>query len=570
MLRHLTIENLALVDRIEIDFGPGLNVLTGETGAGKSVLVGALSLVLGARASSEVIRSGEKEAVVEALFDLDDAFALRLEEIGIDVADGELIVRRVVSQGKSRVLLNGQMATVSMLAEVVKGALDITSQHEHVTLLDEERHLDVIDAFGDLFALRDRVERAHTEVVGYRTALSNLATDEIEKVRREDYLRFAVDEIAAVDPKPGELESLEQELSRLKNVTELSDGVRRAEGSLYSDDGAVIEVLGRIERDLIKLSALDERLAPLAGSIGSTLAEMEELSRELGRYAGALASDPERLAELDDRLEQIRKLVRKYGGSVEAVLKARAEMEQELDELVHEEARQADLLAALEAQVALRRELALELTASRNRVVRALEKAIQAELAELSMKNTRVAVELRPLDEPGARGAESARLMISPNVGEPLRPLEKTASGGELSRVLLAIKHVLAHRAAVSTYVFDEIDTGIGGAVAEVLGTKLKAVAETAQIVCVTHLAPIAAYADVHLVVRKKEREGRTVTEVSTLDERARVEEIARMLGGVQITDKTRSLAAELRDRGVDGSGLPPNKKRVRQGTRRV
>ncbi len=574
VLRHLTIENLALVDRIEIDFGPGLNVLTGETGAGKSVLVGALSLVLGSRASPDVIRSGAKEATVEALLELpaDRRLAARLETMGIDVADGDLVVRRVIAQkGKSRVLLNGQMATVSMLAEVMRGAVDITSQHEHVSLLDESRHLDVVDAYGDLFALRERVEAAHAEVVGYQTALANLASDETEKARREDYLRFAVDEIAAVNPEPGELDLLEQERSRLRNVTELSEGVRRAEGAMYSEDGAVVEIIGRIERELVKLSALDERLAPLAGAVGSVRAELEESSRELGRYADSLAADPDRLTEVDERIEQLRKLTRKYAGltGIAGVLAARVEMERELDELVHEEARQADLLCALEAQVAERKALAVELTAARHRVVRALEKAIQSELAELSMKNTRVAVELLPAAEPGPKGAESARLLISPNAGEPLRSLEKTASGGELSRVLLGIKHVLAHRASVSTYVFDEIDTGIGGAVAEVLGTKLKAVAGSAQILCVTHLPQIAAYADVHLVVKKREKDARTVTEVATLDEAARVEELARMLGGVQITDKTRSLAAELRDWGAEGSAPMPPKRRVRQSASR-
>lgn len=551
VLRHLTIENLALVDRIDIDLGPGLNVLTGETGAGKSVLVSALSLVLGARASSEAIRAGAKEGVVEALFELTPDLRRRLEARGIDTSDGELVVRRTVSrQGKSRVLMNGQMATVSMLAECLRGAVDITSQHEHVSLLDEQTHLDVVDAFGDLYGKRAAVERAHVDVLGYRTALENLASDEAEKARREDYLRYALDEIQAVDPSPGELEDLQAERSRLKNATELAEGVRWAESSLYSEDGAVIDVVGRVERELVRLSGLDERLAAFSGTVASVLAELEDLSRELGKYGSNLSADPDRLQDLEDRIEQIKKLTRKHGGSVEAVLRARDEMAQELDELENDEVRRADLSAALEAAEEERGRLARELSAARHRVVRALEKAISSELAELSMKSTQVAVELVPLSEPNAKGAESAEIRISPNVGEPLRPLKKTASGGELSRVLLAIKHVLAHRTQVSTYVFDEVDAGIGGAVAEVLGAKLKGVAKSSQILCVTHLPQVASFAEEHLSVQKREREGRTVTEVEALDERARVEELARMLGGVEITDKTRSLAAEMRTRG--------------------
>jgi DNA repair protein RecN (Recombination protein N) len=326
-----------------------------------------------------------------------------------------------------------------------------------------------------------------------------------------------------------------------------------AEGSLYSEDGAVIDVVGRVQRELIRLSGLDERLGALSGAAASVLAELEDLSRELGKYGGGLTADPERVEQVEDRIDQIKRLTRKHGGSVKAVLEAREEMARELDELENDEVRRADLTAALEAAEEERGRLARELSAARHRVVRALEKAISSELADLSMERTRVAVELVPLVEPNGTGAESAEIRISPNVGEPLRPLKKTASGGELSRVLLAIKHVLAHKSEVSTYVFDEVDAGIGGAVAEVVGAKLKGVAETSQILCVTHLPQVASFAERHLQVQKRERAGRTLTEVVALDERDRVEELARMLGGVEITDKTRSLAAEMRHRGSKG-----------------
>jgi DNA repair protein RecN (Recombination protein N) len=550
MLAQLTIENLALVDRIEIAFGRGLNVLTGETGAGKSVLVNALSLVLGSRAQTDVIRSGEETAIVEALFELPEKAEIveRLLAKEIDVErGGELVIRRVLARsGKGKVTVNGQLVTLSMLAEVARGLVDITGQHEHVSLLDADGHLAIVDAYGELSALRERVARAHAEVSGYRAALEALVMDEAEKTRREDYLRFSLEEIEAAEPKVGEIEELEAEKKRLKHAAELADGIRRTEGSLYSDDGAIVEVVGRIQNELVRLSRMDDRLAPLSGSASTVLAELEDLAHQLSRYQGTLASDPERLSTVEERIELLKKLARKHGGSIEAVLAQRSKMDEELDSLEHEEARRADLGAALEDALERRKAGALELSAARAKVVRALEMAIQSELAELSLEKAKLKIQLSPLDEPGPRGAETAEILISPNPGEPTRPLRRIASGGELSRVLLAIKHVLAHRTAVSTYVFDEIDTGIGGAVADVLGRKLKEVARDHQIVCITHLAQVAAHAEQQFCVSKAEEGGRTLTSVRALSEKERVEELARMLGGKKVTDKSRGLAEEM------------------------
>jgi DNA repair protein RecN (Recombination protein N) len=549
MLEALTIENLALVDRIEIGFGKGLNVLTGETGAGKSVLVNALSLVLGDRAQADAIRAGAESAVVEALFEIDAGSELsrRLRDKEVDAESGELVVRRVIAKsGKGRVTLNGQLVTVSMLAELMRGILDITGQHEHVSLLDSDGHLAIVDAYGELGPLRESVSKVHAEVIGYRAAFDALAMDESEKARREDYLRFSSEEIAQIAPKPGEIDALEAERKRLKNVAELADGIRRTEGSLYSDDGAIIEIVGRVENELLRLTRLDDRLAALSGRASSALAELEDLARQLARYQGSLSADPERLEKVEDRLEALRKLCRKHGGTIERVLEEQAKMVEELESLEHEEAHRADLSSALEAALEKERALAVKLSAARHKVVRALEKALEVELAQLSMERTKIAVELRALPEVGSRGAEHAEIMISPNPGEPMRALKKIASGGELSRVLLAIKHVLANKSDVGTFVFDEIDTGIGGAVADVLGQKLKDVARDHQVICVTHLPQVAAHADAHFRVVKMEVDGRTTTAVGALADGDRVEELARMLGGQKITERTRSLAEEM------------------------
>jgi DNA repair protein RecN (Recombination protein N) len=562
MLVALRVDNLAIVDRVELTFGRGLHVLTGETGAGKSILVDALSLLLGDRAQSDMVRAGAAEASVEAMIELgDDAVAIeRFSALGIDVADGEVVIRRVISSsGRGRVTLNGQLATVAMLAEVTRGLIDISGQHEHVSLLDSDSHVDLVDAFGELDRSRSAVSEAHGEVMGLESALSSLELSETEKARREDFLRYQIEEIASVDPKPGELEAIETERRRLAHAARLSDGVRRAEGALYSEDSAIVGILGRIQLELVQLSQLDESLARLHGAASSALAELEELARDLAHYGRNLEADPARLTELDERHDALKKLVRKHGGSIEAVLVARTAMEDELEALVHEEARRADLSAALEAASERRAALAAELSAARGKSAKSMERAIQSELASLSMAQTTLKVELVRLPAIGAKGAERAEIMISPNPGEPLRPLHKTASGGELSRVLLATKRVLAGRDQVATYVFDEVDSGIGGAVAEVLGRKLLEVSREHQVFSVTHLPQVAAHADVHFRVEKRLVDGRTVSRVDRLRDDEAVEELARMLGGVSITARTRQLAKEMRLRsrslGRDGAG---------------
>jgi DNA repair protein RecN (Recombination protein N) len=445
------------------------------------------------------------------------------------------------------------MATVAMLAEVTRGLIDISGQHEHVSLLDTDTHVDLVDAFGRLEAARRAVSEAHGEVLGLASALDGLELSETEKARREDFLRYQLDEIKSVAPNPGELGQLETERRRLVHATRLMDGVRRAEGALYSEDAAIVGVLGRIQLELVQLAQLDDRLGKMSGAASSALAELEELARELGHYGRGLEADPERLAEVDERVEALKKLTKKHGGSIEAVLAARETMEEELEALVHEEARRADLNSALEAATERRAAAAAELSAARGKASKAMERAIQGELASLSMGGTTLRIDLVRLPEIGARGAERAEMLISPNAGEPLRPLHKTASGGELSRVLLAIKRTLAERDHVSTYVFDEVDSGIGGAVAEVLGKKLKEVAGEHQVFTITHLAQVAAWADAHFRVKKVAQEGRTVSRVERLSEGEVVEELARMLGGVELTPRTRQLAQEMRDRARKG-----------------
>ena len=352
MLSALRIENLAIVDRAELLLGPGLTVLTGETGAGKSILVDALGLVLGGRADTELVRTGATEAVVEALFELPagSSSRARFEAAGIDVSGGEVVVRRVLGRtGRGRVTLNGQMATVGMLAELARGLVDVSGQHEHVSLLDAERHLDLVDGFGGHAALVEAYARAHAEVVAHQGSLSRLDVDASEQMRRLDFLRFQLEEIATVAPVLGELEELEAERRRLQHAGRLAEATRRAEARLYSDDGAVVEAVGRVQVELAQLLRLDERLGPLVGTASTALAELEDLAQALGRYSRALEADPGRLAEVDERVEALKRLTRKHGGSLEAVLTARDGMAAELDGIVNQDVRRAEVLRLLEA-----------------------------------------------------------------------------------------------------------------------------------------------------------------------------------------------------------------------------
>jgi len=563
LLVALRIENLAIVDATELPLGPGLTVLTGETGAGKSILVDALSLVLGGRADSDLVRTGAGEAVVEALFDLPvgSAARARFDAAGIAVTSDEVLIRRVVGKsGRGRVSINGQMATVAMLAELTRGLVDVSGQHEHVSLLDTESHLGLVDDFGVHGALLSAFSEIHGEVLSVEGALAAISLDEADKARREDFLRFQLAEIEEVDPQPGELDGLEIERKRLLHATKLAEVTRRSESRVYSGEGALIESLGRVQSELGTLVKLDEKVDPIARSAATALADLEDLAQQLGRYSRGLEADPSRLAEVDERVEALKRLVRKHGGSLDAVVASRAAMAEELDAIVHQDARRTDLATRLETSVAKRAEIAARLGAARSKAAKVLERTVQEELASLSMGGTRVEIALRPSEVMTARGGERAEILFAPNPGEPLRALAKTASGGELSRVLLAFKRVLSEQDSVGTYVFDEVDSGIGGAVAEVIGRKLKSVARDRQVVCVTHLPQVAAYGDVHLHVRKTASAGRTVSRVVALSQKEVVEELARMLGGVEITAKTRKLADEMRAR-ARAEGAPAVRK---------
>jgi DNA repair protein RecN (Recombination protein N) len=597
MLTCLRVRNFAIIDALEVELGPGLNVLTGETGAGKSILIDALGLVLGEKARNDLVRTGATQAEVEALFELESeaAVADRLSRAGIEVDEGEgrqggeaeLVVRRVVSQnGRSRAYVNGRLVTLAQLAQLAAGLADISSQHEHHTLVDPMSHLGYLDAFGGLADRVEAVREVHDELVGASRALADARARLQGRADRADFLSFQMSEIDAVAPQPGETAKLAADRERLRHAEKLLRAAGGAEETLYGRDGSLSEELGKVIAMIRDAAHLDETLSPALASLEAADAQIVEAARELGHYARNVALDPERLSEVDDRLHALTRLVRKYASGSgtprgeeqgagegatpeDAVIAHRARVAAELASLSHAEDEIASLEKRRDTALARASGVARELSRARTEVARSLSERVSQELRTLGMGSAQIHVAVSRLDAGRTSGAaellvEGARLsasgidhveiLIAPNPGEEPRPLRRIASGGELSRALLAIKRTLAgarraHGEASggrSLYVFDEVDTGVGGAVAETIGQKLRDVARHDQVLCITHLAPIAIYGEQHFLVKKEVQDGRTRSDIVPLEGSERVEEIARMLGGLTVTKKTRDVAAEL------------------------
>jgi DNA repair protein RecN (Recombination protein N) len=577
MLDTLRIRSFAIIDELEVRFEGGFNVLTGETGAGKSILVDALHLALGGRAQADSVRTGAEEAEVEALFRprdpaLSDA---RLASLGLPAAGPELLVRRTVQrEGRSRAFVNGALATAAQLAAATRGLLDISGQHEHVGLLDAAAHLDLLDAHAQLLPLRARYEEAFASLAEAERARAQLDSDESARAERADWLRYQLDEVEKTAPQPGEDEALSQERKLLASAEKLRGGAEEAEELLRSGESAAAVAAGKAARRIEELAQIDPTLAPLAQSVRGAAAELDEAARTLGKYAARKGGDPRRLEEVDERLELLRKLARKHGGTLQAALARAGAMQQELAGLENH----GEELARREAEVRQRgaaaAQIGRELSDKRRGAAAGFSRAVAAELSELGMAKSELSVRFSSIAEggiafvpvpgdaesPGAaarkgeavvlgpRGLESAELLLSPNPGEELRPLARIASGGELSRVLLAVKRVLVETDPVDAYLFDEVDAGIGGATADAVGRALAAVSRGRQVLCITHLPQIAAFAARHQVAEKEVARGRTQSRVALVEGEARLRELARLLSGHQ-TEAALVHARELLDK---------------------
>ena len=559
MLAQLTVRNIVLIERLVLDLAPGFNVVTGETGAGKSMVVDALSLVLGGRARPDLVRGGAAEAEVEALFDLSPGSraAAKLEAAGIP-SERELVVRRVVqAEGRSRAYVNGRLCTAAQLAEIAADLCDIASQHESVSLTDPATHVEYLDAFGRLEGDRVRVAEQVDALAEVLRELEAASAQERGRAERDDFLRWQMREIDELEPRDGEETELEHERGRLRHAEKLQVATRHAAERLYEGEGAICDELGRLAAELDQAAGIDGSLAPLARTVESARGELSDAARALARYAESVEASPERLAEVEERAFRLQKLLRKHGPATADLLAYRAGLARELASLASASERVAELEGEKTRRAAEAGAAARALSRKRRDAAEKLADAIGRELSQLGMGRARVVVDVQPtagageaLLVDGARltraGIDRVEFLIAPNRGEEPRPLRRIASGGELSRALLALKRVLADQGPAGTYVFDEVDAGVGGAVAEVIGRSIADIARHRQVVCITHLPQIAALADAHFVVDKTESRGRTHTSVKRLEPSERVEEIARMIGGIKVGDATRRAAAEL------------------------
>jgi DNA repair protein RecN (Recombination protein N) len=557
MLKLLKIKNIALIHGVELELGPGLTLLTGETGAGKSILIDALGLLLGARASADLIRTGEDTAVVEAIVDGPDARAA-LERHGLPAEDDEIVIRREVhASGKGRATVNGALVPVGVLRELAPLVAHIHGQHEPQGLLDPQTHLDLVDRHAGLEGEVAALSEPYRRLRDVESALESLRGDRRQDERRREMLEYQSVEIEKAALQPGEEEALRQEKKLQANAGRLAELSGEAHAALYEDEAAVLTRLGQVWRKVEDLARIDPRFAPYVEARGAVRAQLDDLALFLRDYRESLQVSPGRLDEIEGRLATVERLKRKYGASVEDVIAFGERCRAELRDIVSPEERERALLAEREALAGRFVAAALQLSRKRRAAARDLEKKVQAELALLAMERTRFQVAFAPetvttsVSESDTtswteRGLEAAEFLLSPNPGEDLRPLARIASGGELSRILLALKSVASLDARGRTLVFDEVDAGIGGRVAEVVGRKLRDMARQHQVLCVTHLPQIASMADRHLVVRKQVERGRTTTEVGLLDPSERVEEVARMLGGETVTDAARRHAREM------------------------
>ena len=563
MLSFLNIASIALIDELRVEFEPGLNLLTGETGSGKSIIVDALGLLIGGRFASDLLKAGASRGSVEGLFNVarNPELESLLESAGIEVAERgahEIIVRReLAASGRNKIFINNQLATQTLLRDLRPFLVDIHGQGDQQTLFNPETHLELLDGFAGLTALRQEVSAAYRRWAALRQELEAVREDEAAKLQLQDTLGFQITELARAELCPGDDERLDEERRRLMNIEKLTALGSESFGLIYEDSDSAITRLRQAARKIEELSQYESNFRAYLEGLESARASIEDLALALRDFTDGLEYSPQRLAEIEGRLDELSRLKRKYGGTIESALEHLARAEERLLKVDRAEEREAELRAAVEASRDDYLALARRLHGKRIKAATAFAGTVERDLADVAMENARFEVRIdAPSDDDLARAhAESAfsrrgidrvEFFFSANVGEAVRPLARIASGGEASRLMLVLKTAAAASEFPRTIVFDEIDSGIGGRVSEAVGAKLKRLSETNQVLCVTHQAQIARFADVHLLVRKATVADHTEVRLERLDRRGRVEEIARMLTGAEITESARRHAREL------------------------
>ena len=551
MLRTLSVRNFAIIERLDLEFGSGFNVLTGETGAGKSIIMDALNLLLGGRAGAEMVRGGADRATIDAVFDVAESPELQalVSELGFDLEDDQLFVsREVAANGKSSCRLGGRPASVAQLKALGEWLVDLHGQHEHQSLLAVARHLDMLDDWGGkpVQSLRSEVAAAFQKVQSLRREKEELEKDARERAHLLDLYQFQVKEIAAAHLTVGEDEELQTEHNRVANAQRLAEAALVAATALSGEDGGgILESLAAAARALEEAANLDATLTPMLEALRSAAYELTETERDLTRYQDEIEFDPERLEQIEERLEILRTLKRKYGDSIEEVIAYGAETAAKVATLSNSEERGAQLDVEIGKADKLLRGLCARLSTARTKAGKEFQQITLSELRELALEKARFEVHTTQ-GEPTARGTDRVEFLIATNPGEPLRPLVKVASGGEISRVMLAIKAALARQEALPTMVFDEIDVGVGGRTSSVIADKMAMLAKSAQILCITHLAQIASRGQHHYYIEKHVKGDRTIVTVTPLTSEQRVSEIARMIGGAKLSETVLKHAREM------------------------
>lgn len=559
MLLELKISKFAVIDHLHLNFRSGLNILSGETGSGKSVLLKSLALLMGDKASADTIRTGHTQAVVEGSFDLSHRSDIRerLLALGIEPEEDLLIVRRLICQGdKSRVYLNGNLSTLQSLRDIVAPLIEVTghqapliemtTQHENRHLLSKGYHMDLLDQHAHLWERRIQFESEYQNYAALKSQLDSLIANTKNSAQRLDYLTYQFEEISKLHLTPGEDTDLEIEVKKLKNASRLNQFVEAAESALYSDDDSAINRLNAVLKKSLEVSSLDPRISEKVQTLEQAKLVIEDSLYDLRNYVEKIDSEPARLESLEGRLSDFRKLQKKYGLGIDEILEAQAKMKLEIDHLLGAESQIESLQKEITKKELVLKKQATDLHSGRLKGAISLSKKVNAELEDLNMKGVTFHIEIRPLTEMTLHGLSDIEFMSQTSPKDPVRPLARFASGGELSRILLALKKVVGHSNQPRTYLFDEVDSGVSGTTAEKVGRKLKAIAQGQQVICVTHLPQVAAYGDCHFQIQKSQTKEGVSTEVKELSAKDRVQEIARLISGEKLTKTSLAHAEEL------------------------
>lgn len=551
MLTHLHVKNLALIREVEIDFTEGLNILTGETGAGKSIVIGSVSLALGGKVSREMVRPGADYGLAELVFLVNrEKQKEKLLELGITPEEDQVIISRKISDGRSINKINGETVTLSQLRETASLLIDVHGQHEHQSLLQKKKHLEILDEFAkeELGPVKEKLAGAFQNWKKLKKQLQEAQMDEESRLREISLLEFETDEIGKAELVPGEDEELERRYRRMTNARKLMEAAGSAYALTgYEEESGAGAVIGRAVRELQSAASFDEELSGLASLLSDVDGLLNDFNREMSDYLTSLEFDEKEFSETEERLNLLNYLKSRYGHTLEEILAYQEKQEQRLAALQDYDRYLQDLEARLKKAEEELQDLCAEASGIRQRYGKMLCEKIKEHLIDLNFLNVEFEMAFEELPEYTAQGKDSAEFLISTNPGEPLRPLMKIASGGELSRIMLAIKTVLADRDEIDTVIFDEIDVGISGRTAQKVSEKMMLIGRTRQVICITHLAQIAAMADSHYRIEKQVEEGETRTQIRRLSEKESIEELARILGGAEITDAVTKNAEEMR-----------------------